>query len=105
MANIETVLQQIEKELGSEKILVQEAELETWAVDGLIPQGVVFPETIKEISLILRIAHEANVAVIPYGQGTKMGLGGIPRRADLVLSTTRYARVIDYDIPNFTLTA
>lgn len=105
MTNVSTVIQTIEKEIGAEKVLSNASLLEEWSIDGLSPQAVLFPETIKEISCILRAAHEADMAVIPCGQKTKMALGGIPHRVDLVLSTARYTKVLDYDVSNFTLTA
>ena len=42
---------------------------------------------------------------VPCGSGTKIGLGNIPRRLDLVLSTVRLTQVSEYDVANFTITA
>jgi glycolate oxidase FAD binding subunit len=43
--------------------------------------------------------------VVPCGSGTKISLGGIPKRLDIVLSTRRLAQISEYDVANFTITA
>jgi len=51
------------------------------------------------------MANANKWAVIPWGGGTKMGLGQVPARVDLVLSTSRLDKIIDIDVANLTVTA
>jgi glycolate oxidase FAD binding subunit len=71
----------------------------------LIPSAVVWPETIEQVATILHWAQGEHLAVIPSGNGTQIGLGGLPARVDLVLSLRRLTQVDDYDVANFTITA
>ena len=78
--------------------------LHEYAVDGLLPSAVVWPETVEQVALVLQWAQREKLAVIPSGSGSQIGLGGIPKRVDLVLSLRRLAQVNDYDVANFTIT-
>jgi glycolate oxidase FAD binding subunit len=74
-------------------------------VDGLTPRAIVWPETIEHVAHVLKWAQDEKLAVIPCGSATQIGLGNIPKRLDVVLSTRRLAHVSEYDTANFTLTA
>ena len=78
--------------------------LHEYAVDGLLPSAVVWPETFEQVAIVLQWAQREKLAVIPCGSGTQIGQGGIPKRVDLVLSLRRLAQVNDYDVANFTIT-
>jgi glycolate oxidase FAD binding subunit len=58
-----------------------------------------------EVSKIVTYANQERLALVPMGNGTKTGMGGIPKAMDMVLLTTRLNRVTDCDIDNLTLTA
>jgi glycolate oxidase FAD binding subunit len=72
-------------------------------VDGKEPKAIVSPGTIDEVSEIVAFAHQQGLAIIPRGNGTKMGIGGIPKKVGVVLSTGRLNRIIDRDCDNLTL--
>lgn len=76
-----------------------------YAVDGRVPGAVVYPETFDQVTAVLRWAQTEKLAVLPWGSGTLITLGGPPTRLDLVLSTSRLQRISEYDAANFTLTA
>src|SRR5439155_367474 len=56
---------------------------------------VVEPGSVDEVATLLRDASRDGLAVLPRGGGTKLDWGRPPRRADLVLSTTRLDRVLE----------
>ena len=74
-----------------------------YAVDGLEPKGVVFPNTIEEMSSLLSAADRDGKAVVPWGGGTAMGLGNRALGCDLVISTSRLNRVLDYEPSDLTV--
>jgi D-lactate dehydrogenase (cytochrome) len=39
---------------------------------GMIPRAVIWPENTEEVEIILNIANEYNVPVIPYSGGTSL---------------------------------
>src|SRR5881409_2217873 len=74
------------------------------AVSGVRPKLVVDPGTEKELAEVLRLSNEAGLAVIPRGNGTKLGWGNPPTRADLILSTTRLNEIIEHAWADLTVT-
>ncbi len=80
-------------------------KLEAYAVDGKRPKVVVAPKTVDEVSKIVAYANQQRLALIPMGNGTKMGMGGIPKKIEMVLLTTRLNHIRDCDIDNLTFTA
>jgi len=92
------------KEIVGESHIIQDPDrLKAYALDGKQPKVVVFPGTIDEVSKIVAYAHQERVTIIPRGDGTKLEMGGIPKKADLILSTGRLNRITDCDCDNLTL--
>jgi glycolate oxidase FAD binding subunit len=85
---------------------VKEGEtLKDYAVDGQVPQAVLFPGSREEVERIVALALEQGLSILPWGGGTDMGLGAPPRRLDLVLCLARLDRIVDQDHENMTVTA
>jgi len=66
------------------------------SISVLQPRFIVEPGTEQELSSVLRLANEANLAVIPRGGGTKVEWGNPPTRADLILSTARTNKILEH---------
>lgn len=90
--------------LGPARLLEAPEERALYAVDGLIPPWVAFPENREEAGRLVSLAWEESLSIIPRGGGTKMGLGNPPRRADLVIATVHLDRLVDLDGENLTIT-
>ena len=54
------------------------------------------PGSVEEVSALLKLASEAGWAVAPRGSGSRLDLGNVPRRLDLVLGTSRLNRVLEH---------
>ena len=89
--------------VGQDNMIADPDRLNALAIDGVVPGLLASPKTIEETSNIMATAYKNNLAVVPIGGGTKMSLGGIPSRADILISTKRMNRYIDYDIDNLTI--
>lgn len=76
---------------------VSPAHAETDGIDGVQPGAVVAPPDVETLAEVLRFAHRGGLAVMPRGGGSKMSIGNIPPRADIVLSTARLNRVLDHE--------
>lgn len=74
------------------------------AVMGVQPRFVAEPASEQELAAVLSSANETGLAVIPRGGGTKLGWGNPPKRADLVLSTLRLDRILEYAWADLTAT-
>ena len=94
------------KEIVGESHIIQDQDkLKVYAIDGKKPKVVVTPGTIDEVSKVVAYAGQQHFSIVPRGNGTKMGMGGIPKKIDIVLSTGRLNRITDRDCENLTLSA
>src|SRR5271154_5763589 len=66
------------------------------AVRGVQPRLVLEPADEQQLAAVLRLANDANLAVIPRGGGTKLSWGNPPTRADVILSTARLDKIIEH---------
>jgi glycolate oxidase FAD binding subunit len=69
---------------------------ETDHVDGVPARWVASPGSVEEASELVRTAARLGLTVVPRGRGTALSWGMPPRAADLVVSTERLDRVIEY---------
>jgi glycolate oxidase len=73
--------------------------------DGLtayrqLPLVVVLPETVKQVSRILKYCHERNIKVVPRGSGTSLSGGALPLEDAVLLVMSRFSRILDIEFPN-----
>lgn len=73
-------------------------------VDGTAPALLVKPGSAEDVARCLGVCAELSAAVIPAGLMSWLDCGNPVRRADVVLSTERMNRVIDYSPPDLTAT-
>jgi FAD/FMN-containing dehydrogenase len=97
------MLSKLKEIVGEAHVIHDPDELIASAVDGKVPSAIVSPGTIDEVSRIVAYANAERLSIIPRGNGTKMGMGDIPKKADLVLCTGRLNRITDRDCDNSTL--
>ena len=99
-----TVKDELERIVGSANASFSKEELLCYAYDATndlhMPDGVVFPGTPEEISLILKMANSEGFPVIPRGAGTGFTGGSVPVEGGVVLSTERMNKVIEIDSAN-----
>ena len=89
--------------VGAAHVINDPAQLAFYEVDGMKPGAAVRPGSREEIAEIVKFAAAENMAVIPTGARTKLGMGLPPRRYDVALDMTRLDRVIAYDPADLTL--
>jgi glycolate oxidase FAD binding subunit len=84
---------------------VQSTALHAYQVDGRTPWAVVTPGDIDQMAAVLALAHRQELAVIPWGGGTTMGMGHPPERFDIVLCLQRLNRVLEHEPADLIATA
>ena len=82
--------------LGSEAIEPRE-RLPDYSVDGVVPEVVGWPKSVRAVSETVSIAAKERKVVIPWGGGTQMALGNAPREVDLVLALGRLNRIVFHE--------
>jgi glycolate oxidase FAD binding subunit len=90
-------IKEISNIVGSANIFDQSHQLEDYSVDGKTPSVIVFPNTKEEISEIIKLANRESLSVIPWGGGTKIGIGNEPEKADIIIITNRLNRLIEHN--------
>ncbi len=73
-------------------------------VDEELERVVAFPRNIEELSEMMRLASDEGWRVIPAGAGTWLEMGNRPTRFDLVVSTEKMDRVLEYEPADLTAT-
>ncbi|WP_022669307.1 FAD-binding oxidoreductase [Desulfospira joergensenii] len=65
-----------------------------------IPLGVVFPQTLREVSEILKIANKHKIPVYPRGAGSGMTGGAVPCEKGIVISMELFNKILHIDTDN-----
>lgn len=89
--------------VGQEHVMAAESCAQ-YAVDGKAPKGAAFPATVEELSEVMKVAASERLSVVPWGGGTKIGLGNAPAGVDLVVGLARLNRIIDHEPADLTAT-
>lgn len=95
---------ELEAALGAEAVQQDPDVLRAWAVDGKIPRIRCAPRDPDQVGAALRLCAKAGAAVVPWGGGTAMQLGNVPRRVDVVLSLEQLHDLVEHDDANLTAT-
>ena len=80
-------------------------ETATRQIDGLRPRQVAYPADVEGLARILRVAAQWDLAVAPWGGGTRTALGNSPARLDLVIDLSGLDRIIEHNPADLTATA
>jgi glycolate oxidase len=80
-------------------------EMRAFETDALtayrqLPLVVVLPQTVAQVSRVLKYCHENNVKVVPRGSGTSLSGGALPLEDAVLLVMSRFNRILEIDYPN-----
>ena len=80
-------------------------EMRAFETDGLtayrqMPLVVVLPETVEQVSEILKYACANGIKVVPRGAGTSLSGGALPLADGILLGMANFNRVLDIDYAN-----
>jgi len=105
MPKMDKLFHKLKEMVGEDHVIRDPDKLKAYAIDGKKPKVIVSPGTIDEVSKVVAHANQQHLIIIPRGNGTKIGMGGIPKKIDIILSTSRLNRITDSDCENLTLSA
>lgn len=103
MSLLATRLDRLSQLSGSDRVATDPAACERYAVDGIVPQAVVEPESPEQVCEIVRWARAERAALLPVGSGCLLALGGSPERIDVAVSVARLNSLLHYDPGDLTL--
>lgn len=68
------------------------------------PRAVLFPETVNEVSLIVKEASKNKVCIVIHGGGSSVTGASSPRDGCVVVSLSRMRKIIDFNEEDLTVT-
>ena len=88
--------------LPADGLLTTVEALRPYECDGLtmarqVPWLVALPETVEQVQAVLRECHAAGVPVVARGAGTGLSGGALPLENGLLLSLSRFNRILALD--------
>ena len=88
-------------------VLTSEEARRPYECDGLtayrrLPMVVVLPDTADQVARILSVCHEMRVPVVARGAGTGLSGGALPAEDGVLLSLSKFSRIIGVDQANRT---
>jgi len=93
-----------------EGVVDQPNRMRAFESDGLtayrqLPLVVVLPETVAQVSRILKYCSDRDIRVVPRGSGTSLSGGALPLEDAVLLVMSRFNRILDIDYANRCVTA
>ena len=88
-----------------EGVIADEDGMRPFESDGLtayrqIPLVVVLPETVEQVSRVLRYCHDNDIRVVPRGSGTSLSGGALPLEDGVLLGLSKFNKVLEIDYDN-----
>ncbi|MCR9138051.1 MAG: FAD-binding protein [Alphaproteobacteria bacterium] len=82
-------------------------QMRAFETDGLtayrqLPLVVVLPETVRQVSRVLKYCETNGIRVVPRGSGTSLSGGALPLEDAVLLVMSRFNKVLDIDYANRT---
>ncbi len=99
---MKTLIEQLSQLLPADCIITDEESLRPYECDGLsayrqLPGCVLLPETLAQVQEIMRLCHQHGVPVVARGGGTGLSGGALPLAEGVLLSLTKFNRILHID--------
>ncbi len=102
------LLRAIKSIVGKENVSTSPEERVCYSYDATnikyLPDIVIHPHKVEQISQIMRLANTYLIPVVPRGAGCGFSGGSVPIRGGISLVTTRMNRILQIDEENLTCT-
>ena len=100
----ESVIRSLQGIAGIDNVLTSKEDRLCYAYDAtnqiFLPDAVVFPSNVEDVSKVLKLANTERFYVTPRGAGTGLSGGSIPVSGGVVLSLERMRRILSIDKKN-----
>ncbi|MDO8598284.1 MAG: FAD-binding protein, partial [Sulfuricaulis sp.] len=95
--------------LPRDAVLTDEEDQRPYECDGLsayrkLPWIVALPETVEQVGRILKLCSEEKISVVARGAGTGLSGGALPLADGVLLSLSKFKRILEVDPVNRTAT-
>ena len=101
----EKIIADISKILNKANILADDVEIRPYETDALTayrqkPLLVVLPETVDQVSKVLKYCNENKIKIVPRGAGTGLSGGSLPLADCILLSMGKFNKILEVDYDN-----
>ena len=105
ISNKEKIVTDISKIIKRDNILSHDDETKPYETDALAaykqaPLVVVLPETVEQVSKILKYCDENKIKVVPRGAGTGLSGGSLPLADCVLLAMGKFNKILELDYKN-----
>jgi glycolate oxidase len=105
LAQRATIARALRGIVPGEGVVTEPDGLRVFETDGLTayrqpPMLAVLPETVDEVSAVLRYCHENGIRVVPRGSGTSLSGGALPLADAVLLVMSKFNKVLEVDFDN-----
>ena len=95
--------------LPRDAVLTDAEDMHPYECDGLsayrkLPWIVALPETVEQVGRILKLCSEEKISVVARGAGTGLSGGALPLEDGVLLSLSKFNRILEIDTANRTAT-
>ena len=96
----EKIIADISKILNKANILADDVEIRPYETDALTayrqkPLLVVLPETVDQVSKVLKYCNENKIKIVPRGAGTGLSGGSLPLADCILLSMGKFNKILE----------
>lgn len=102
MGEIETFAATISEHAPTAQVTTDPDILRNSTVDGIMPRLLVTPKSVEQVSQIVALTNSQNLTILARGGGSRINLGGIPDKIDVLLETSKLARLLEHEAPDLT---
>lgn len=99
------IVQRLRQIVPGEGVIAETNEMRAYESDGLtayrqMPMIVVLPETVDQVSQVLKYCFDEGIKVVPRGAGTSLSGGALPLEDGVLLGLGKFNRILDVDFEN-----
>src|ERR671929_706465 len=99
------IVRRLEEIVPGEGVVADPDGMRPFETDGLtayrqMPFVVVLPETVEQVSEVLRYCHAQGIKVVPRGSGTSLSGGALPLADAVLLGLGKFKRIREIDFDN-----
>lgn len=101
MALSTATLQALMDIVGESRVRVDQQSLATWGVDWTkmytpAPSAIVFPSSIEQVQAVVRLANDAEFAIVPSGGRTGLSAGAVAANGEVVVSFDYLNKITEF---------
>jgi len=101
----QSVIDKLKSILGEKDVITSKIGMYAYGYDGTmlwgVPEGIVFPESTKEVVDVVNFCREQGITIVPRGAGTNESGGSVPVDGCIIINFSRMKKFLELDLENY----